>query len=88
MSAKKLLPRAVKPRWWLEISVPNSARQVAQAALAGFGGLDIPVNNAGGADRAPITWEGENFDEWAESFEQNFFSAVRLASLKPDYRNR
>ncbi|MBV8215946.1 MAG: SDR family oxidoreductase [Verrucomicrobia bacterium] len=64
-----------------DLSTESGSRQVAQASVAAFGGLDILVNNAGGADRAPITWEGENFDEWAESFQQNFFSAVRLASL-------
>jgi 3-oxoacyl-[acyl-carrier protein] reductase len=44
-----------------------------------FGGVDILVNNAGGARPGAL---GELSEEaWRESFELNFFSAVRLARM-------
>ena len=44
-----------------------------------FGGVDILVNNAGGASPGAL---GEVSEEaWRETFELNFFSAVRLARI-------
>ena len=44
-----------------------------------FGGVDILVNNAGGAKPGAL---GELSEEaWRETFELNFFSAVRLARM-------
>lgn len=49
---------------------------------ARFGGVDILVNNAGGARVGSLTELSE--EAWRESFELNFFSAVRLARLAAD----
>jgi len=47
-----------------------------------FGGVDILVNNAGGAKPGAL---GELSEEaWRETFELNFFSAVRLARMTAD----
>ena len=46
---------------------------------ARFGGIDILVNNAGGAKPGALSELSE--EAWRESFELNFFSAVRLARL-------
>jgi 3-oxoacyl-[acyl-carrier protein] reductase len=44
-----------------------------------FGGVDILVNNAGGAKPGALNELSE--EAWRETFELNFFSAVRLARL-------
>jgi 3-oxoacyl-[acyl-carrier protein] reductase len=54
---------------------------VAETA-ARFGGIDILVNNAGGARVGSLAELSE--EAWRESFELNFFSAVRLARLTAD----
>ena len=47
-----------------------------------FGGVDILVNNAGGARAGALTELTE--EAWRDSFELNFFSAVRLARIAAD----
>ncbi|HLX38470.1 MAG TPA: SDR family oxidoreductase [Candidatus Binataceae bacterium] len=47
-----------------------------------FGGVDIVVNNAGGAKPGALTEVTE--EAWRDTFELNFFSAVRLARLAAD----
>ncbi|HLI81927.1 MAG TPA: SDR family oxidoreductase [Candidatus Binataceae bacterium] len=47
-----------------------------------FGGVDILVNNAGGAKVGSLTELSE--EAWRDSFELNFFSAVRLARIAAD----
>ena len=47
-----------------------------------FGGIDILVNNAGGARPGALSELSEQ--DWRDSFELNFFSAVRLARLVGD----
>ena len=54
---------------------------VAETA-ARLGGIDILVNNAGGARVGSLAELSE--EAWRESFELNFFSAVRLARLAAD----
>jgi 3-oxoacyl-[acyl-carrier protein] reductase len=49
---------------------------------ARFGGVDILVNNAGGARVGSLAELSE--EAWRESFELNFFSAVRLSRLAAD----
>jgi 3-oxoacyl-[acyl-carrier protein] reductase len=47
-----------------------------------FGGVDILINNAGGARVGALNELSE--EAWRESFELNFFSAVRLTRLAAD----
>ncbi len=55
------------------------ARQVAQAADAAFGGIDILINNAGGAaGQQQQDWMGTTPEVWAATYQTNVVSAVRL----------
>jgi 3-oxoacyl-[acyl-carrier protein] reductase len=53
-----------------------TSRWVA-ATTEKFGGVDVLVNNAGGANPQPFAALDEN--AWKVAFDQNFFSAVSLA---------
>ncbi|MCX5909906.1 MAG: SDR family oxidoreductase [Deltaproteobacteria bacterium] len=58
-----------------------------QETLAAHGGVDILVNNVGGAEpkRLPETTD----DDWQKAFEQNLFQAVRLSRLVlPELKKR
>jgi len=58
------------------------AKDVADVALAAFGGIDILVNSAGGnvrSDNPP--WTEVTSEDWRLSFDLNVFSVVRLAKL-------
>jgi 3-oxoacyl-[acyl-carrier protein] reductase len=61
-----------------DVSNDEVADSVADAATA-LGGIDVLVNNAGGARMGAL----KDLDEaaWQAAFELNFFSAVRLARL-------
>jgi 3-oxoacyl-[acyl-carrier protein] reductase len=66
-------------------AAPADITDAAQAAswvnetVRRLGGIDILVNNAGGARPGALAELPET--TWRESFEANFFSAVRLARL-------
>src|SRR5512143_2212249 len=59
-----------------DVSAPEMAEQLVQAAVQAFGGLDILVTNAGG----PPSGAFESFDEatWQKAVELSFLSHVRL----------
>jgi NAD(P)-dependent dehydrogenase (short-subunit alcohol dehydrogenase family) len=61
-----------------DLSVDADAATVVGRAIDQMGGLDIVVNNAGGADKVPLTWETATLNDWRANFDQNFFSAVRV----------
>ena len=50
-----------------------------EATVRRFGGVDVLVNNAGGARLGTLAQLTD--DAWRQAFELNFFSAVRLARL-------
>lgn len=50
-----------------------------QATAEHFGGVDVLVNNAGGARVGTLNQVSE--EAWQQAFELNFFSAVRLSRL-------
>ena len=50
-----------------------------QATVKQFGGVDILINNAGGARIGTLDQVSEQ--AWQQAFELNFFSAVRLSRL-------
>src|SRR5260370_7119162 len=55
------------------------ARAVAEAADAAFGGIDILINNAGGAAaRHPDEWLETSPQAWMATYQTNVISAVRL----------
>jgi 3-oxoacyl-[acyl-carrier protein] reductase len=61
-----------------DIAKEAGAAAVSEQTLAALKGLDILVNNAGGADGGPQGWISATPADWAASFEQNYFSAIRL----------
>lgn len=61
-----------------DVTDPAAAPAIAAACLDAFGRLDILVNNAGAA--VPARLDDLTDDDWYESFELNFFAAVRMAA--------
>jgi 3-oxoacyl-[acyl-carrier protein] reductase len=61
-----------------DLSAPEAARSVARAAVEALGGIDILINNAGGADEGMKSWLETGAQQWLATFEQNVLSAVRL----------
>lgn len=71
-----------------DLSVDESARSVAEAALSAMGGIDILVNNAGvgGPQRS---WFGTPTSQWAQMLNNDVLSMVRLVHcLAPQMRQR
>jgi 3-oxoacyl-[acyl-carrier protein] reductase len=61
--------------------------RLVQQTIATFGGVDILVNNVGGA-RGGLTWDTAD-EAWAEAFYLNLFAAVRASRLViPEMRRR
>src|SRR5262245_2010841 len=60
-----------------DVATPAGAKDVIDAARAGFGRVDVLVNNAGKGSPKPMLDLTE--DDWHESLELNFLSAVRLS---------
>lgn len=57
----------------------EAAAAVARGAEAAFGGVDILINNAGGSTKGvPITWLDVPADVWANTYNVNVISAVRM----------
>src|SRR5579884_2820253 len=57
----------------------QQAQDVAQAADAAFGGIDILINNSGGSSgKQQQDWMGTTPETWAATYQINVISAVRL----------
>ena len=70
-----------------DVATVEGPRQLAEAALAHFGRIDVLVNNAGKGSPKPMLALSEA--EWQASFELNFWSAVRLSlACVPAMRER
>ena len=54
------------------------AARIVTEATAAMGGIDIVVNNAGGADGVPASWDTTAMAGWLMNFQQNLFSSVRV----------
>jgi NAD(P)-dependent dehydrogenase (short-subunit alcohol dehydrogenase family) len=61
-----------------DLARPADAKRVVESAIAAFGGIDILVNNAGGTDGGIKPWLDTAIDQWANTYQQNVLSAVRL----------
>ncbi|MCP2342786.1 SDR family NAD(P)-dependent oxidoreductase [Actinomadura rupiterrae] len=69
-----------------ELTSDAGAREVAAAATAAFGGIDILVNNAASAGDED-GWTAGGADRWADLYNTNVASAVRLIeALTPAMR--
>jgi NAD(P)-dependent dehydrogenase (short-subunit alcohol dehydrogenase family) len=67
-----------------DLSTPDGANGIAELALEHLGGVDIIVNNAGGATAYPGGPLAIEDDAWRDALDVNFLSAVRLnAALLP-----
>jgi 3-oxoacyl-[acyl-carrier protein] reductase len=59
-----------------DVSGEHEARQLVDAAVVEYGGLDIVVHNAGGPPAGDFTSMSEA--QWQKAFEQNLLSFVRI----------
>ena len=75
-----------------DLSTDEGAASVIEQTLKGVEGLDILVNNAGGntgGDTQPADWKTASLEVWEASFQQNFFSALRLIhAIMPQMRTQ
>jgi 3-oxoacyl-[acyl-carrier protein] reductase len=63
-----------------DLTKNDDATKICDAALSSFGKIDILINNAGVALRQDSPdWITIKPHEWADSFEVNFISGIRLA---------
>lgn len=71
-----------------DLAQPDAARGLVQNTLEALGGVDILINNAGGADDGLKSWIETDADQWQATFEQNIFASVRLIrELVPTMRS-
>lgn len=60
-----------------DLATDAGAEQTAKGVNKAFGGLDILVNNVGGPGGA-LTWDNTTMDQWAEQYQLNTLSGVRM----------
>ncbi|MFI0165843.1 oxidoreductase [Streptomyces sp. NPDC017095] len=71
-----------------DVRTRAGAETIAEAAQAALGGVDILVDNAGGARPFPHAWVIPD-EEWQDQLDLNYLAAVRLDSLlTPGMRER
>jgi NAD(P)-dependent dehydrogenase (short-subunit alcohol dehydrogenase family) len=61
-----------------DVATPQGAAQVADAALARLGGLDVVVHNVGGSSAPDGGYAALTDDDWDAALAANLLSAVRL----------
>ncbi len=59
-----------------DVSSPDEAARLVEAAVAAYGGLEIVLHNAGGPPAGAFL--GTTEAQWAQAFQQNLMSFVRL----------
>jgi 3-oxoacyl-[acyl-carrier protein] reductase len=62
-----------------DLSTPEGAARVVDVALAGFGAIDILVNNVATAKGADIVNTPDA--EWQDAFDQTLYPAIRMSRL-------
>jgi len=60
-----------------DIATDKGADAVAKAINDRIGGIDVLVNNVGGPG-GPWTWDTTTIDQWAEQYQLNTLSGVRM----------
>lgn len=63
-----------------DLSIDAEAQHVAEQSLTAFGGVDILINNAGGAE-AQKSWTETSLENWTATYNNNTIAAVRLIKL-------
>lgn len=63
-----------------DLGTEKGAKAVASEALRVLGGLDVLVNNAGGAQAFPKGSETITDEAWQDAFALNLFAATRLSN--------
>jgi len=69
-----------------DLSTPEGATTVVDAALAAFGGIDILVNNVATAKGTDIVNTADG--EWQDAFDQTLFPAIRMSRLVVPYMKK
>ncbi|HEX5496322.1 MAG TPA: SDR family oxidoreductase [Mycobacteriales bacterium] len=76
------------PAVCVDLATPDGPNRLAESALTTLGGVDILINNVGGAETLKPFVEVTD-EDWAAAFEWNFLSAVRLCrALLPNLVER
>jgi 3-oxoacyl-[acyl-carrier protein] reductase len=63
-----------------DVGQPDEAASLVQAAVTGFGGIDILVNNVGGGGGGARITDSSD-DDWRSAIEQNLIQTVRMMRL-------
>lgn len=63
-----------------DVTQPDGAAQVVQAAVAAFGGIDILINNVGGGGGGPRIADSTD-DDWRNVLDVNLVQTVRMMRL-------
>ncbi len=61
-----------------DISTPDGTNRIINNILERFGGVDILINNVGGSSTPTGGVLKQSDADWQQTFETNFFAAVRL----------
>ncbi|BAZ11648.1 putative 3-oxoacyl-(acyl carrier protein) reductase [Calothrix sp. NIES-4071] len=64
-----------------DLSNDEEAKLVAESTMSAIEGVDILINNAGGADESNGGWLDTPIERWAATYSQNTLAAVRLIKL-------
>jgi 3-oxoacyl-[acyl-carrier protein] reductase len=71
-----------------DVTRPDQAAQLVEAAAAAFGGIDILINNVGGGQGGPRIADSTD-DDWRAVFELNLVQTLRMMRLAlPHMRGR
>jgi 3-oxoacyl-[acyl-carrier protein] reductase len=71
-----------------DVTRPDDAARLVQAAVTAFGGIDILVNNVGGGGGGRMILDSTD-DEWRDVLEKNLVQTVRMMRLAlPHMRGR
>src|SRR5262245_52457754 len=62
-----------------DLSTPEGADKVVNAAISAFGAIDILVNNVATAKGTDVVNTGDA--EWQEAFDQTLYPAIRMSRL-------
>jgi NAD(P)-dependent dehydrogenase (short-subunit alcohol dehydrogenase family) len=61
-----------------DIATDDGGQAVAKSAFGELGGVDVLVNVVGGPGEGALTWDNTSTEQWAEQYQMNTMSAVRM----------